>query len=147
MNAPSNQNSTVEDYTPVYVTATMHHLKMVMVKTLNHPQPLPHIRSLWLSKELWSQIFHIPCEVDTGTSSNNLPLDKANALLEQIPSWDNRQWIWKATMTAQLRILDPVLCTFIMARLKTYKVSCETADSKGHMILGRQQALLMAYIC
>ena len=45
MNAPSNQNSTVEDYTPVYVTATMHHLKMVMVKTLNHPQSLPHIRS------------------------------------------------------------------------------------------------------
>ncbi|CAH3188195.1 unnamed protein product [Porites lobata] len=91
MNAPSNQNSTVEDYTPVYVTATMHHLKMVMVKTLNHPQPLPHIRSLWLSKELSSQIFHIPCEVDTGTSSNILPLDKANSLLEQIPSWDNRQ--------------------------------------------------------
>ena len=50
-------------------------------------------------------------------------------------------------MTAQLRILDPVLRTFIMARLKTYKVSCEMADSKGHMILGRQQALLMAYIC
>ena len=30
---------------------------------------------------------------------------------------------------------------------KTYKVSCEMADSKSHMILGRQQALLMAYIC
>ena len=30
---------------------------------------------------------------------------------------------------------------------KTYKVSCEMADSKGHMILGRQQALLLAYIC
>ena len=91
MNAPSNQNSTVEDYTPVYVTATMHHLKMVMVKTLNHPQPLPHIRPLWLSKELSSQIFHIPCEVDTGTSRNILPLYKENALLEQISSWDNRQ--------------------------------------------------------
>ena len=85
MNAPSNQNSTVEDYTPVYVTATMHHLKMVMVKTLNHPQPLPHIRSLWLSKELSSQIFHIPCEVDTGTSSNILPLDK------QILFWNRSQ--------------------------------------------------------
>ena len=97
----------------------MHHLKMVMVKTLNHPQPLPHIRPLWLSKELSSQIFHIPCEVDTGTSSNILPLYKENALLEQISSWDNRQWIWKATMTAQLRILDPVLCTFIMARKHT----------------------------
>ena len=81
----------MEDYTPVYVTATMHHLKMVMVKTLNHPQPLPHIRPLWLSKELSSQIFHIPCEVDTGTSSNILPLYKENALLEQISSWDNRQ--------------------------------------------------------
>ena len=97
----------------------MHHLKMVMVKTLNHPQPLPHIRPLWLSKELSSQIFHIPCEVDTGTSSNILPLYKENALLEQISSWDNRQWIWTATMTAQLRILDPVLCTFIMARKHT----------------------------
>ena len=97
----------------------MHHLKMVMVKTLNHPQPLPHIRPLWLSKEISSQIFHIPCEVDTGTSSNILPLCKANALLEQISSWDNRQWILKATMTAQLRILDPVLCTFIMARKHT----------------------------
>ena len=29
---------------------------------------------------------------------------------------------------------------------QTYKVSFEVADSKGHMILGRQQALLMGYV-
>ena len=28
---------------------------------------------------------------------------------------------------------------------QTYKVPCEVADSKGHLILGRQQALLMGY--
>ena len=29
---------------------------------------------------------------------------------------------------------------------RTYKVSFEVTDSKGHMILGRQQALLMGYV-
>ncbi|CAH3194615.1 unnamed protein product [Porites evermanni] len=91
----------------------MHHLKMVMVKTLNHPPPLPHILPLWLSKELSSQIFYIPCEVDTGTSSNILPL---------------------------LHIQE-------VNALQRMQISCEMADSKGHMILARKQALLMAYIC
>ena len=29
---------------------------------------------------------------------------------------------------------------------QTYKVSCDVGDSKGHIILGRQQALLMGYV-
>ena len=91
INAPLTEDCTAEDYTPVYFTATVHHLKTVMVKTLNHPQPQPHIRPLWLSKELSSQIFQISCEVDTGASCNILPCTKQKLSLERISSWDNRQ--------------------------------------------------------
>lgn len=55
IDAPLNEDSTAEDYTPLYFTATVHHLKMVMVKTLNC-----YIHPLWLSKELSSQISRSP---------------------------------------------------------------------------------------
>ena len=81
---PLNEDSTAEEYTPVYFTVTVHHLKMVEVKTLNHPQQQPHIRPLWLSKEYSSQIFQISCEVDTGASCNILPMYKAKAFLQHL---------------------------------------------------------------
>ncbi|CAH3041305.1 unnamed protein product [Porites lobata] len=44
--APSNEDSTAEDYTQVYFTAAEHYLKTVMAKNLNHSHSLPHIRPL-----------------------------------------------------------------------------------------------------
>ena len=139
-----NQNYTVEDYSPSYVTATVHHLKMVMVKTLNHPRPLPHIRPLWLSKEVSSQIFQIPYEVDTGASSSILPLYKANKCSFGTDLKLGQQTInLKGYNDSPLENLGSC-SVYLYHGKKTYKVSGEMADSKGHMILGRQQALLMA---
>ena len=44
IDAPLSEDCTAEDRTPVYFIATVHHFKTVVVKTLNHPQPQPHIR-------------------------------------------------------------------------------------------------------
>ena len=98
---PSNEDSTAEDYTPMYFTATVHHLKMVMVKTLNCPQPKPHIHPLWLSKELSSQISRSLVKSIQVQAATFYLCTKQQLLLERISSWDNRRWIWKATMTAQ----------------------------------------------
>ena len=136
--APFNEDSTAEDYAPVYFTATVNHLKMVIVKTLNCPLPQPHIHPLWLSKELSSQISRSPVKSIQLQAATFYPCTKQQLLLEWISSWDNWQWIWKATMTAQLRILDPVLCTLIMPskhtkshlKWQTAKVTWSWAGSK-----------------
>ena len=87
--APLNEDSTAEDYAPVYFTATVHHLKMVMVKNLNHPQPQTHIHPLWLSKELSSQISRSPVKtIQLQAATFNL-CTKQQLLLEPISSWDN----------------------------------------------------------
>ena len=145
INAPLNEDCPAEDYTPVYFTATVHHLKTVMVKTLNHHHPQPHNRLLWLRKELSSQIFQISCEVDTGASWNILPLYKAKAL------FGTNLKLGQPTVNLKGYNDSPVenlgsFSLYLYHGKQTYKVSCEVADSKGHMILGRQQALLMGYV-
>ena len=116
-----------------------------MVKTLNHPQPQPHIRPLWLGKELSSQIFQISCEVDTGASCKILPLYKAKAL------FGTDLKLGKPTVNLKGYNDSPVenlgsFSMYLYHGKQTYKVSCEVADSKGHLILGRQQVLLMGYV-
>jgi len=91
IDAPLNEDSTAEDYTPVYFTATMHHLKMVIVRTLDHPQPQPHIHPLWLSKELSSQISRSPVKSIQLQAATFYLCSKQQLLLERISSWDNRQ--------------------------------------------------------
>ena len=81
IDAPSNEDSIAEDYTQVYFTAAVHYLKTVMAKTLNHSHSQPHIRPLWVSKELdLITDLQISCRVDTNASCNTLPLYKAKSL-------------------------------------------------------------------
>ena len=89
IDAPLNEDSTAEDYAPVYFTATVNHLKMVIVKTLNCPLPQPHIHPLWLSKELSSQISRSPVKSIQLQAATFYLCTKQQLLLERISSWDN----------------------------------------------------------
>ena len=89
IDAPLNEDNIAEDYAPVYFTATVNHLKMVMVKTLNCPLPQPHIHPLWLSKELSSQISRSPVKSIQLQAATFYPCTKQQLSLERISSWDN----------------------------------------------------------
>ena len=58
-------------------------IQISTIRSLNHPEPEPHIRPLWLCKEPSLQMFWIYCEVDTGASCNLLPLHKTKALFRK----------------------------------------------------------------
>ena len=139
IDAPSNEDSTAEDYTQVYFTAAVHYLKTVMAKNLNHSHSQPHIRPLWVIKELdLITDFQISCRVDTNASCNILPLYKAKSLfgtdlkLEQ-PTMNLKGYI---NNDISVEILGPC-CVYLHYGKQIYKVSCVT-DSKDYMILGRQ---------
>lgn len=135
----------LNEYEPVYFNAPIHHLKTVTVESLNHPKSEPHIRPLWLSEEFSSQIFQIDFEVDTGASCNILPLYKAKAL------FGNDLKLGKPTVNLKGYNDSPVenlgsCIVYLYHGNKIFRVLCEVADSKGHMILGRKQALIMEYV-
>ena len=138
IDAPLNEDCTAEDYTPVYFTTTVHHLKTAMVKTLDHPQPQPHVLPLCLCKELSSQIFQISCEVDTGASCNILSLYKAKALFGTDLKLGQPTVNPKGYNYSSVENLGScsVYLYSVYHGKQTYKVSCEVADSKGHMFLG-----------
>ena len=48
-------------------------------------------------------------------------------------------------MTVQWKTLVPALVHLYHGN-KIFRVMCEVTDSKGHMILGRKQALIMEYV-
>ena len=48
-------------------------------------------------------------------------------------------------MTVQWKTLVPALVHLYHGN-KIFRVLCEVTDSKGHMILGRKQALIMEYV-
>ena len=139
IDAPSNEDSTAEDYTQVYFTAAVHYLKTVMAKNLNHSHSQPHIRPLWVIKELdLITDFQISCRVDTNASCNILPLYKAKSLfgtdlkLEQ-PTMNLKGYINNDISVESLGSC----CAYLHYGKQIYKVSCVT-DSKDYMILGRQ---------
>ena len=76
------QNNIPEEYTELYFNADVHNHKAAAVKNLNSPRPEPPIRSLWLSKELSSQFYHIYCEVATGEIATYYHSTKGRHLLE-----------------------------------------------------------------
>ena len=125
----------------------MHFLKTVIAKTLNHSHSQPHIRPLWLSKVLdLITDFQISCRVDTNASCNILPLYKAKSI------FGTDLKLGQPTMNLKGYINNDIsfenlgsCCLYLYYGKQTYKVSC-VADSKGYMILGRQQALLMEYV-
>ena len=134
-----------KEYLPVYFSANVHTLSTVSVNRLNNPKREPHIRPLWLSKEPSTQVFCISCEVDTGASCNILPLYKAKALFGKNLVLHPPTVSLKGYNDAPVDNLGS--CTvYIYHGDKTTKVQCEVADSKGHMILGRQQALQIQYV-
>ena len=118
--------------------ATVHHLKMVMVKTLNCPQPQPHIHPLWLSKELSSQISRSPVKSIQVQAATFCVCTKQQLLLERMVNL-------KGYNDSPVENLGSC-SVYLYHGKQTYKVSFEVTDSKGHMILGRQQALLMGYV-
>ena len=135
----------LNEYEPVYFNAPIHHLNTVTVESLNHPKSEPHIRPLWFSQESSSQIFQIDCEVDTGASCNILPFYKAKAL------FGNDLKLGKPTVNLKGYNDSPVenlgsWIVYLYHGNKIFRVLCEVADSKGHMILGRKQALIMEYV-
>ena len=112
------------------------------MESLNHPKSEPHICPSWLSQESSSQIFQIDCEVNTGASCNILPLYKAKALFGESLK------LGKPTMNLKGYNDSPVenlasCIVYLYHGNKMYRVLCEVTDSKGHMILGRKQALDM----
>ena len=135
----------LNEYEPVYFNAPIHHLNTVTVESLNHPKSESHIRPLWFSQESSSQIFHIDCEVDTGASCNILPFYKAKAL------FGNDLKLGKPTVNLKGYNDSPVenlgsRIVYLYHGNKIFRVLCEVADSKGHMILGRKQTLIMEYV-
>ena len=134
-----------DEYEPVYFNGPIHHLLTVAVESLKHPKAEPHIRPLWISQESSSQVFEISFEDDTGASCNILPLYKAKALFGD----DLR--LGKPTVNLKGYNDSPVenlgsCVVYLYHGDKKYRVLTEVADSKGHMILGRKQALLMEYV-
>ena len=147
IDAPSNEDSTAEDYTQVYFTAAVHYLKTVMARTLNHSYSQPHIRPLWVIKELdLIKDFQISCRIDTNASCNIVPLYKAKSL------FGTDLTLGQPTMNLKGYINNDIsdeslgfCCVYLHYGKQTYKVS-SVADSKDYMILARQQALLMGYV-
>ena len=132
----------LDEYQPVYTP--IHHLKTVTVESLNHPKSEPHIRPLWISQESSSQIFQIDCEVDTGASCNILALYKAKALFGEDLKLGKPTVNLKGYNDSQVGKLGSCI-VYLYHGNRMYRVLCEVADSKGHMILGRKQALVMEY--
>ena len=136
----------LDEYEPAFFKAPIHHLNIVIVESLNHPKSEPHIRLLWLSQESSSEIFQIDCKIGTGGSCNILPLHKTIA-----PSGEDLK-LGKGTVNLKgyndipVENWGPALCTFTVVTRCADRVSCEVIDSKGHMILGRKQALDMEYV-
>ncbi|PFX17550.1 Uncharacterized protein K02A2.6 [Stylophora pistillata] len=135
-------NCVLNEYEPLHFNAPIHHLKTVTVESLNHPKSEPHIRPLWLSQEFSSQIFQIDCEVDTGASCNMLPLYKVKA------PFRNDLKLGKPTVNLKGYNDSPVgnlgsRIVYLYHGNKMFRVLCEVADSRGHMILGRKQAFIM----
>ena len=125
----------------------MHYLKTVMAKTLNHSHSQPHIRPLWVSKELDPITgFQISCRVDTNASCNILPHYKEKSI------FGTDLKLGQPTMNVKGYINNDIsveslgsCCVYLHYGKQTYKVSC-VADSKDCMILGRHQALLMVNV-
>ena len=143
--APKCVDCILDEYEPVYFNAPIHHLKTVTVESLNHPKSEPHIRPLWLSQESSSQIFQIDCEVDTGASCNILPLYKAKALFGEDLKLGKPTVNLKGYNDSPVGNLGSCI-VYLYRGNKMYRVLCEIANSKGHMILGRKQALVMEYV-
>ena len=147
IDAPSNEDSIAEDYTQVYFTAAVHYLKTVMAKTLNHSHSQPHIRPLWVIKELdLITGFQISCRVDTNASCNILPHYKGKSI------FGTDLKLGQPTMNLNGYINNDIsveslgsCCVYLHYGKQTYKVSCVT-DSKDCMILARHQALLMVNV-
>ena len=125
----------------------MHYLKTVMAKTLNHPHPQPHIRPLWVSKEL-------DLITDSRFPVESLQVQAATFYLctKQKLFFETDLKLGQPTMNLKGYINNDIsvenlgsCCLYLYYGKETYKVSC-VADSKGYMILGRQQALLMEYV-
>ena len=139
------QDCTPGEYSPMYFNASVHQLTTAKILSLNQPRPEPQIRPLWLSQSLSSRVFKIECEVDTGASCNILPLYKAKALFG-----DNLK-LGPPTVDLIGYNDSPVknlgsCVVFLYHGKETYRILCEVADSRGYMILGRQQALRMNYV-
>ena len=139
IDAPSNEDSTAEDYTQVYFTAAVHYLKTVMAKNLNHSRSLPHIRPLWVIKELdLITDFQISCRVDTNASCNILPLYKAKSLFGTDLKLGQPTMNLKRCINNDISVESLAsCCVYLHYGKQIYKVSCVT-DSKDYMILGRQ---------
>ena len=135
----------LDEYEPVYFNAPIHHLKTVTVESLNHPKSEPHIRPLWLSQESSSQIFQIDCEVDTRASCNILPLYKAKALFGEDLKLGKPTVNLKGYNDSPVGNLGSCI-VYLYHGNKMFRVLCEVSESKGHMILGRKQALVMEYV-
>ena len=135
----------LNEYKPVYFNALIHHLKTVTVESLNHPKPEPCIPPLRLSQESSSQIFQIDCKVDTSASCNILPLYKAKALFGNNLKLGKPTVNLKGYNDSPVENLDSCI-VYLYHGNKIFRVLCEVADSKGHMILGRKQALIMEYV-
>ena len=136
--APECVDCVLNEYEPVYFNVPIHHLKTVRVETLNHPKSKPHIRPLWLMQEC-SQIFQTDYEVDTGASCNILPLYKAKALFEKDLKLGKITVNLKGYNDSPVEKLGSCI-VYLYHGNKMYRVLCEVADSKGHLILGRKQA-------
>ena len=133
-----------DPYQPVYFTTDVNHIQSVTVKSLNNPKHEPHIRPLWLSEGPEAQVFKIDCEVDTGAGCNILPLYKAKALFGNIR-------LDPPTVGINGYGDSPVenlgSCTVYMFHgRQKYRVRCEVVDSRGYLILGREQAMQMKYV-
>ena len=131
----------------MYFTAAVHYLKTVMAKTLNHSNAQPHIRPLWVIKELdLITDFQISCRVDTNASCNILPLYKAKSLFGTALKLGQPTMNLKGYIDNDISVESlGSCCVYLHYGKQTYKVSC-VADSKDYMILGRHQALLMVYV-
>lgn len=141
----SFQDYTPDDYKPMFFHGNIHSLKTATIKSLNQPASKPHIKPLWLSELLTSQIYCIDCEVDTGADCNVIPLSKAKELFGKSLKLD--------PPTLQLRSYNNVpvknfgsCFLFLYHGEHVYKVKCEVAESNGPVILGREQALKMNYV-
>jgi len=143
--APEYVNCIPDEYEPVYFNAPIHYLKTVAIESLNHPKSEPHIRPLWLSQEPSSQIFQIDCEVDTGATCNILPLYKAKALFGDDLKMGKPTVNLKGYNDSPVENLGSCI-VYLYHGNKRYRALCEVADSKGRMILGRKQALVMEYV-
>ena len=76
----SFQDCLLNDYKPMLFHGNIHSLITAAIESLNQTALKPHIRSLWLSKLLTSQIYCIDCENDTGADCNVFPLSKGKEL-------------------------------------------------------------------